>query len=387
MERKPRNAIQRLTILPLPMFLFLGGLLAQPLPAETSDRDARLREISRGLQSPSWEERNRATERLIEYGDVALPTLFRLLTAPDVEVRTRADWVIRAARESPLLLREAFRNGPPGAAWAFRVAREVGARNPASRDVHRIAVIRAAGLYGGPECARPLAICVAEGHREAAEALALLGAPKACTAAARSLYRPSLAQAILPAVGKIGGREAEAFLKERIRKGDAAEQLIARESLKACRNVRRASLFAQGLLSGNRLQRREIRRALGEAPPEFRCRVVDGILRRGKDHDSKTLLACLDRPWVWTGVPPALLSFRRGKGLVEAWIASLPGRDAGRGRAWVLQVLAEYPGNPRAVEAVAAAVFRSGGASETAAFGKLGGYGPPCLAEWILRNP
>jgi HEAT repeat protein len=346
-------------LLSIAAVLFVSASRARGEGAPRDSLEARVERLTRGLEDPDWEVRKRTTRALVGFGDTVLPRAFRLLASPDPEVRSRAASVILAFRESPLLWREAFRSGPVGTGWAFRMAANADARLPPGGRFHLREVVRAAGAYGVDASIPFVVDAVVRGVPGAGDALALLGSPERCFRECRKRYSPSGAGRILPAMGRTGGAEAGAFLRALVREGDPLERRLARSALEEHARTRRALGMARILLSKSALARREARRRLREEPAWFRDRVADATLRAMGDRDPETVVRNLDAPWAWDGVDPRLLSFRRGGRLLETWIRRLRGAAPETRADWIFKVVAEYPWVPAATGACTDRIVRT----------------------------
>ncbi|MHC4599133.1 MAG: hypothetical protein ACYS47_09020 [Planctomycetota bacterium] len=369
--------------------LLLTALSLFPLRARGESEPTlqeRIGGLSRDLEDPSWAVRKRATRALIDYGDAVLPHAFRLLASPDPEVRSRAATVVLSFRESPLILREAFRAGPTGMRWAFRTAAEADARLPVRRRVHLENAVRAGGFYGTEACIPFVIDGLIRGVPGAEDALALLGAPEPCFRECRRRYDPALADRILPALGLTGGKAAEAFLRDLAREGNPTEKRAARVALKRVEATKRVHRTADALLHGSALARREARRRLRSEPTGFRNRVADLTLRAATDREPEEVLEGLDAPWVWEGVDPRILSFRRGRRLLDGWIRRLQGTPAPMRASWIFRVLAEYPWVVPAVEACVVWTGRAKTSESWETLEVLGGFVAGPLARHVTTS-
>ncbi|GEM_PF-2737978 len=381
----PLSPRRRLTAL---RSLTLAGLLivlAFPLPVAARDFNARLEDLGRDLADARWNIRREATRKLVALGDTVLPFAFRLLHAPDAEVRARARIVLGKNLESPLLLREAFRAGERGTDWVFgRVIDERGRAEPHGLPLEE--VVRAAGFYGGPAAVPHLARCAALGVPGAADALALVGERDRALAACIERYRPDRPANLLHALGKLGGRDAASFLREKAASGTPLERHASVAALKALAETRTVEGLARAMVSEGSAAR-EARRMLETSAPPRRLRVADRILRlAGREEERSASLA--EASWVQTAVPPALFSFRRIADPLPAIARVLSESGEGPGARWALGVLSEWPRRPEALAIIVEALARPGLADAAKeALARTGGFAAPALGERLLTHP
>lgn len=85
--------------------ILLALALQAPVAADSAADRALVERLVRDLGSPSWEARERATERLAALGQPVQALLAGALRSPDLEVRRRAQQVCDRVRP-PVLLRE-----------------------------------------------------------------------------------------------------------------------------------------------------------------------------------------------------------------------------------------------------------------------------------------
>jgi len=372
------------------LLLLLASLNAPVRAGDAGDWRTRLDGLARKLGDPSWEVREKATKELRAFGDLALTVVFPLLSDEDPEVRVRASRVVSAYRESPLLLREAFRAGPAGARWAFEAVRRGHHPNDTALGTALEKVIQAAGAYGSQDCIPYLVTCLAEERDYAGEALALLGFPKACLEALQHAYDTRSAPQFLPAIGGLGSKEAKRFLLRKASRGSEEEKKWASEGLQRFRLAGRARLLAFALLDGGRLARRQARFLLLSAPQDLRIRVADLVLRKGADRDQRKIFDLVDGPLSSGYVPPALFGFRRAPRLLDGLLSALAGDSDPGMRFRSVMLLVEYPEDPRA-RAVLASAMTDPLFGETARFRleTIGGFAPIALAEHLTTpgNP
>jgi len=260
----------------------LFALAASPEASGQLDEAAvvalRAREFEERLGDPDWRIREAASASLARGGETLAPVLFRLLGSGDPEVRARANSALRKHAASPIVLREAFRCGEAGAAWAFRRAFPAKG-NSVSKALGFNGVVKAAGYYGGVECLEPLADLAAMGDEAAVRALSLLGRGEQACGSLLKRMTPATAPAVLNALGVVAGSGAKPALERALARGTGAEKRAARLGFGHLAWVARAKRFAAALREGNSSVRREAMRELAAAPEAFRERVADFLLR------------------------------------------------------------------------------------------------------------
>jgi HEAT repeat protein len=262
-----------------PAFLFSALLISAAFAGDRPAADsAEIEKLVRSLGAESWEEREKATERLTEIGKPAHEALRRALSSPDAEVRYRARLVLRAVhRRVASLLEEAVARGGRDEE-SFQTLAAIGqdALDPLA------AILRRELLeYRGEEALLKLALAAIEeiGRKgdgdvrgaaraalvglidlnlrglapQIAASLAALGEAEARAAVAARLSAPEALsrQNAVRLLGEIGGRDSVTALEKPLHDEDPAVRGEAvRALVEAARRDRAARAAAADLVLG-----------------------------------------------------------------------------------------------------------------------------------------